>query len=273
MCRVFKLHRSGFYAWLDKPLSNHAIEDQRLLARIKEFYIASGGTYGSPWIHRDLRDAGEICSVHRVAKIMRENRLRAQIGYKRRYMKGGKLGSIAGNILDRKFSPDMPNQAWVSDITYVRTYEGFLYVATVLDLFSRRIVGWSMDKNIDRHLVIRALMMAVWKRQPKATVLVHSDQGSQYSSADYVAFLQVNNFKPSMSRRGNCHDNAVAESFFATFKKRVTQRKAYPTRDDAKTEIFNFIEMFYSPIKRHSHTGSVSSAQFEEDYFPRLESA
>ncbi|MDA9050211.1 IS3 family transposase, partial [Pseudomonadales bacterium] len=137
---------------------------------------------------------------------------------------------------------------------YVRTYEGFLYVATVLDLFSRRIVGWSMDKNIDLHLVIRALMMAVWKRQPKATVLVHSDQGSQYGSADYVAFLQANNLKPSMSRRGNCHDNAVAESFFATFKKRVTQRKIYSTREHAKTEIFNFIEMFYNPIKRHSHT-------------------
>lgn len=180
-------------------MSNHAIEAQRLLTRIKEFYIASGGTFGSPWIHRDLRDAGETCSVHRVAKIMRENRLRGQIGYKRRYMKGGKLGSIAGNILDRNFSPDMPNQAWVSDITYARTYEGFLYVATVLDLFSRRIVGGSMDKNIDRHLVIRALMMAVWKRQPKATVLVHSDQGSQYSSADYVAFLRANNLKPSMS--------------------------------------------------------------------------
>ena len=117
MCRVFKLHRSGFYAWLDKPLSNHGIEDQRLLTRIKEFYIASGGTYGSPWIHRDLRDAGETCSVHRVAQIMRENRLRAQIDYKRRYIKGGKLGSIAGNILDRNVSPDMPNQAWVSDIT------------------------------------------------------------------------------------------------------------------------------------------------------------
>ena len=272
MCRVFKLHRSGFYAWMDKPLSNHNIEDQRLLSRVKEFYIASGGTYGSPWIHRDLRDAGEICSVHRVARIMRENKLRAQIGYKRRYMKGGKLGSIADNVLDRNFNPDMPNQAWVSDITYVRTYEGFLYVATVLDLFSRRIVGWSMDKNIDRHLVIRALMMAVWKRQPKATVLVHSDQGSQYSSADYVAFLQANNLKPSMSRRGNCHDNAVAESFFATFKKRVTQRKIYSTRDDAKTEIFNFIEMFYNPIKRHSHTGGVSPAKFEQDYFSKLES-
>jgi putative transposase len=202
---------------------------------------------------------------------MNSNRLRAEIGYKRRYMKGGKRGRIAGNILDRNFSPDMPSLAWVS-ITYVRTYEGFLYVATVLDLFSRRIVGWSMDKNIDRHLVIRALMMAVWKRQPKATVLVHSDQGSQYSSADYVAFLQANNLKPSMSRRGNCHDNAVAESFFATFKKRVTQQKIYSTRDDAKTEIFNFIEMFYNPIKRHSHTGGVSPTQFEEAYFSRLES-
>jgi putative transposase len=161
--------------------------------------------------------------------------------------------------------------AWVSDITYVRTHEGFLYVATVLDLFSRRIVGWSMDKNIDRHLVIRALMMAVWKRQPKETVLVHSDQGSQYGSADYLSFLRENNLKPSMSRRGNCHDNAVAESFFATFKKRVTQRKIYSTRSDAKTEIFNFIEMFYNPIKRHSHTGGISPVKFEEDYFSKLE--
>jgi putative transposase len=272
MCRVFKLHRSGFYAWLDKPLSNHAIEDQRLLARIKEFYIASGGTYGSPWIHRDLRDAGEICSVHRVAKIMRENRLRAQIGYKRRYMKGGKLGSIAGNILDRKFSPDMPNQAWVSDITYVRTYEGFLYVATVLDLFSRRIVGWSMDKNIDRHLVIRALMMAVWKRQPKATVLVHSDQGSQYGSADYVAFLQANNLKPSMSRRGNCHDNAVAESFFSLLKTERIKRKIYKTRSEAKAEIFNYIELFYNPSRRHGNNDGVSPIEFEKQYYQKLSS-
>ena len=146
-----------------------------------------------------------------------------------------------------------------------------MYFATVLDLFSRRIIGWSMDKNIDRHLVIRALMMAVWQRQPKGYVLIHSDQGSQYGSADYLSFLKTNNLKPSMSRRGNCHDNAVAESFFATFKKRVTQRKIYSTRDDAKTEIFNFIEMFYNPVKRHSHTGGVSPVQFEKDYFSRLE--
>ena len=272
MCRVFKVHRSGFYAWLQKPLSNRAIEDKRLLTQIKAFYIASGATYGSPWIHRDLRDAGEACSVHRVARIMRENNLKAQIGYKHRYIKGGKVGRVAANILGRNFNPKEPNQAWVSDITYVRTHEGFLYVATVLDLFSRRIVGWAMDRNIDRHLVIRALLMAVMQRQPKSSVLVHSDQGSQYGSADYLAFMKANNLEPSMSRRGNCHDNAVAESFFATFKKRVTQRKVYSTRDDAKTEIFNFIEMFYNPIKRHSHTGGISPVRFEENYYSKLES-
>jgi len=129
-----------------------------------------------------------------------------------------------------------------------------------------------MDRNIDRHLVIRALLMAVMQRQPKSSVLVHSDQGSQYGSADYLAFMKANNLEPSMSRRGNCHDNAVAESFFATFKKRVTQRKVYATRDDAKTEIFNFIEMFYNPIKRHSHTGGISPVQFENNYYSQLES-
>lgn len=201
---------------------------------------------------------------------MREHQLKAQIGYKRRYMKGGKTGSIANNVLERNFNPGKPNQAWVSDITYVRTHEGFLYVATVLDLLSRRVVGWSMDKNIDRHLVIRALMTAVWKRQPKERVLVHSDQGSQYGSSNYLAFLKENNLQPSMSRRGNCHGNAVAESFFATFKKRVTKKKIYATRDQAKSGIFNFIEMFYNPIKRNSHTGEISLAQYEKDYFSRL---
>lgn len=267
MCKVLKLNRSGFYAWLAKPLSDRAIEDVRLLKKIKEFFVASGCTYGSPWIHRDLREAGETCSKHRVARIMQENKLRAQIGYKRRYMKGGKPAKVADNLLAREFSPDKPNHAWVSDITYVRTYEGYLYVAVVLDLFSRRVVGWSMDKTMDRHLVINALLMAVWQRQPKKEVLVHSDQGSQYGSHDYLNFMGENNLKPSMSRRGNCHDNAVAESFFATFKKRVLRKKIYSTREEGKTEIFNFIEMFYNPIKRHSHTGGISPVKFEEAYF------
>lgn len=161
----------------------------------------------------------------------------------------------------------MPNTAWVSDITYVRNYEGFLYLATVIDLFSSRVVGWSMDKNMDKHLVIGALLMAVYKRRPKDSMLVHSEQGSQYGSSDYLAFIKEHNLKPSISRRGNCHDSAVAESFFATFKKRVTRKKIYSTRDEAKTEIFNFIEMFYNPKKRHSYTGGVSPAKFEKAYF------
>jgi putative transposase len=205
MCRVLKLNRSGFYAWLKQPLSIRAIEDNRLLKRIKEFYVASGGTYGSPWIHRDLREAGELCSVHRVAKIMRLNNLKAQIGYKRQYIKGSKPSRIADNVLERDFAPIKPNTAWVSDITYIRTYEGFLYLATVIDLFSRRVVGWSMDKNMDKYLVIGALLMAVYQRRPKESVLVHSDQGSQYGSSDYLAFMKEHNLKPSMSRRGNCH--------------------------------------------------------------------
>jgi putative transposase len=271
MCRVFKLNRSGFYAWLKKPLSARAIEDNRLLKLIKTFYIASGGTHGSPWIYHDLRETGEECSVHRVAKIMRANQLKAQIGYKRRYCQGGKPSRIADNRLERQFNPEEPNKIWVSDITYIRTYEGFLYVATVMDLFSRRIVGWSMDKNRDKRLVINALLMAVYRRQAKREVLVHSDQGSQYGSADYLAFLKENNLRPSMSRRGNCHDNAVAESFFATIKKRIVKKKIYSTRNDAKAEIFNFIEMFYNPIKRHSHTGGVSPVKFEDAYFSKLQ--
>lgn len=204
---------------------------------------------------------------NQVAKCSVPVQLKAQIGYKRRYIKGGKPSRIADNVLERDFKPDAPNTAWVSDITYIRTYEGFLYLATVIDLFSRRVVGWSMDKTMDKHLVIQALLMAVYQRRPKHSVLVHSDQGSQYGSADYLSFMKEHNLKPSMSRRGNCHDNAVAESFFATLKKRVTRKKIYSTRDEAKTEIFNFIEMFYNPKKRHSHTGGVSPAKFEETYF------
>lgn len=230
MCRVFKINRSGFYAWLKTPVSKRAIEDQRLLAQISAFYIASGGTYGSRWIHRDLRVAGESCSVNRVANIMRLNRLKAQIGYKRRYIKGSKLSRIAENVLERNFDPSASNTAWVSDITYIRKHEGCLYLAAVIDLFSRRFVGWSMDRNMDKHLVAQALLMAVYQRRPKQEVFVRSDQGSQYGSADYLIFMKEHNLKSSMSRRGNCHDNLVAESFFATLKKRVTRKKIFATR-------------------------------------------
>jgi putative transposase len=271
MCRVLKINRSGFYVWQKNPLSNRAIEDNRLLERIHELYEASGGTYGSLWIHQDLREAGEVCSVNRVAKIMRRNNLVAQIGYKRKYVNGSKLSSVADNFLDRDFASDAPNVARVSDITYIRTYKVFLYLAIVIDLYSRRVVGWSMNKNMDKRLVINALMMAVYQRWPTQSVLVHTDQGSQYGSADYLAFLNEHNLVPSMSRRVNCHDNAVAESFFGTLKKRVLRNKIFSTRDEAKTEIFNFIEMFYNPKKRYSHTGGVSPAKFEATYFLETE--
>jgi len=205
-----------------------------LLKLVKTFYVESGSTYGSPWIHQDLREVGEKCSVNRVTKIMHKHKLKAQIGYKRRHIKGGSTSRIADNKLKRQFNPPEPNQIWVSDITYIRTHEGFLYLATVMDLLSRRIVGWSMDKNMDKQLVINALLMAVYQRQPKTEVMVHSDQGSQYGSSDYLAFMKAHNLVPSMSRQGNCHDNAVAESFFATIKKRIVKRKIYSTREDAK---------------------------------------
>ena len=184
MSRALRVHPSGFYAWLKQPLSARAIEDRRLTKLIKASFVASGGTYGSPWIHEGLREAGERCSVHRVARLMRESRLRAQIGYKRRYIKGGQPAKVADNRLQRDFTAAAPNQAWVTDITYVRTYEGFLYLAVVVDLFSRRVVGWSMQNTLSRDLVIQALLMAVWRRQPTESVLVHIDQGSQYGSHD-----------------------------------------------------------------------------------------
>jgi len=272
MCHVLRLHPSGFYAWLKRPVSDRAKEDQRLLTQIRTCYVASGGTYGSPWIHRDLQDSGETCSVHRVARLMRQNRLRAQIGYKRRYIAGGKLAKVAPNRLNRVFEASSPNQAWVCDITYIRTHEGFLYLAVVVDLFSRRVVGWSMQNTMSRDLVLQALLSAVWRRRPASSVLVHSDQGSQYGSRDYLDFLKEHGLEPSMSRRGNCLDNAVAESFFATLKKLRIRNRVYDTRDEARADVFDFIEMFYNSTKRHSHVGGMSPIQFEADYFLRLQS-
>ena len=170
-------------------------------------------------------------------KIMRENKLKAQIGYKRRYIKRGKTAKIADNILQRDFNPDAPNKSWVSDITYVKTYEGFLYVAMVLDLFSRRVIGWSMGKTIDRHLVIDAMLMAKIRHQPKEKVLFHSDQGSQYGSHDCVSFMSENNLIPSMSRRGNCHHNAVAESFLLRLKS-VLREEKYSRQEKKQNQKF-----------------------------------
>ena len=178
MCRVLKVARAGYYQWFHKPLSDRAIEDQRLLGLIQTSYAASGGVYGSRRVFLDLRELGETCGVHRVARIMRANKIKALRGYKAPRQINGRPSIVAGNKLEREFSVDLPNRAWVTDITYIRTWQGWLYLAVVLDLFSRKVIGWSMQPTLARKIVLDALMMAVWRRRPKQPVIVHSDQES-----------------------------------------------------------------------------------------------
>jgi len=263
MCRVLGVARSGFYAWLHKPLSDHAIEDQRLLILIRASYAASHGVYGSPRVFLDLREAGETCGRHRVARIMMINKIKALRGYKAPRIIAGRPSIITPNKLERAFTVDQPNRVWVTDITYIRTWQGWLYLAAVMDLYARLIVGWSMKPTLARDLVLDAIVMAVWRRKPKHTVLVHSDQGSQYGSDDWLRFCKANNLEPSMSRRGNCWDNAVAESFFSSLKKERIRKRIYKTRDLAKADVFDYIEVFYNRTRRHSHLGGVSPEAFE----------
>jgi len=263
MCRVLRVQRSGFYAWLRQPVSARGREDLRLLGLIRSFYAESGGLYGSPRIHKDLREFGERCGENRVARLMKQDGIRAQRGYKRPRYKAGPATIIAPNRVQQAFSIDQPNRVWVTDITYIRTYEGWLYLAVVIDLFSRHVVGWSMKPTLAREIVLDALLMAIWRRRPKQEVIIHSDQGSQYGSDDWLRFLKEHNLKPSMSRRGNCYDNAVVESFFSSLKKERIRRKIYATRAEARAEIFDYIEVFYNRTRRHSHLGQVSPAAYE----------
>ena len=194
---------------------------------------------------------------------MRAEGLRAQVGYgSTPRHRGGPIGLVE-NVLNRDFAPEAPNQVWVTDITYIRTYEGWLFLAVVMDLYSRQVVGWATAPTMTRDLVLQALLAAVWKRKPGAGVLVHSDQGSQFTSDDWQAFLKAHHMVPSMSRRGNCHDNAVAESFFSALKKERIKRRIYPNRATATSDLFDYIEMFYNPIRRHGSAGGVSPVEFE----------
>ena len=186
-------------------------------------------------------------------------------------MSSGRQHVITPNVLDRQFDPVMPNQAWVTDITYIKTHEGWLYLGTVMDLFSRRIIGWSMQSRITKELVLDALLMAVWRRKPKKGVLVHSDQGSQYTSYDWSEFLKEHGLEGSMSRRGNCHDNAVAESFFQLLKRERIKRKIYATRDVARSDIFDYIEMFYNAKRQHGSNNGLSPVDYERQYFKEAE--
>lgn len=263
LCRVLQVARAGFYQWLHEPDSAHTKEDARLLALIRDSYTASGGVYGSRRVLGDLREIGEQCGKHRVARLMRAHRLKAQRGYKAPRPIAGRPSLLAPNHLNREFTVDQPDKAWVTDITYIRTWQGWLYLAVVIDLYSRRVVGWSMKPTMTRELPINALLMAVWQRKPKAAVLIHSDQGSQYGSDDWRRFCAANRLEPSMSRRGNCWDNAVAESFFSSLKKERIRKRIYKTRELARADVFDYIEAFYNRVRRHSHLGGVSPEAFE----------
>ena len=269
MCRLLEVAPSGYYAWLQEPVSKRTQDDVRLLRLIRSSYIASHGVYGAPRIFLDLREAGETCSKHRVARLMRVNKIRALHGYRTRTYSATKPSKLIPNILKRNFDVEKPNKAWVTDITYIRTWEGWLYLVVVMDLFSRKIVGWATKSTIARELVIDAVVMAVKCRRPRKTV-IHSDQGSQYVSDDWRRFCRTNNLEPSMSRRGNCWDNAVAESFFGSLKKERIKKRIYKNREIARTDIYDYIETFYNPIRRHSHLGGVSPDDFELAANPRL---
>lgn len=265
MCRVLKVHFSGFYAWLKEPLSQRALEDVRQTYLIQQAWADSGKVYGYRKLHDDLRDQGETCSENRVARLAGLAGIAAQIGYKRRLGRyGGKPAVVAENKLARQFRVDVPDKVWVTDITYIKTHEGWLYLSVVIDLFSRRVVGWSAQSRMTTDLALQSLLAAVWRRKPKRKVMIHSDQGSQFTSREWQSFLRQHNLEASMSRRGNCHDNAVAESFFQLVKRERIRRRAYPTREAARRDVFDYIEMFYNPKRKHTNNGMLSPVDFED---------
>ncbi|EOZ1385310.1 MULTISPECIES: IS3 family transposase [Enterobacteriaceae] len=264
MCRVLCVARAGFYAWLHNPVSARDKDNQRLLTLIRDSYSLSGGVYGYRRVHGDLNEIGETCGKNRVGRIMQLNRIKAVRGYKAPRRIAGRPSVVAPNRVQRQFTVVRANQVWVTDITYIRTWQGWLYLAVVIDLFARNVVGWSMKPTLSRELALDALMMAVWRRKPDGEVIVHSDQGSQNGSDDWQRFCRANNLAPSMSRRGNCWDNAVAESFFSSLKKERIRKRIYKTRDLARADIFDYIEVFYNRARRHSHLGGVSPEAFEQ---------
>ncbi|UXJ66624.1 IS3 family transposase [Enterobacter kobei] len=270
LCRALDVHPSGFYAWFKQPYSQRHQVDLRLTGQIKQFWLESGCVYGYRKIHLDLRDSGQQCGVNRVWRLMNRAGIKAQVGYRSPRARKGEASIVSPNRLQRQFNPDAPDKRWVTDITYVRTHEGWLYLAVVVDLFSRKIIGWSMQSRMTKDIVLNALLMAVWRRNPQKQVLVHSDQGSQYTSHEWQSFLKSHCLEGSMSRRGNFHDNAVAESFFQLLKRERIKKKIYGTREEARSDIFDYIEMFYNSKRRHGSSNQMSPTEYENQYYQRL---
>lgn len=264
MCRRLDVSSAGFYRWLKADEPARARRDRQLATMIRASHAASGGTYGSPRITRDLKDAGEAVGRKRVARVMRENGLTGEAPRAFRRTTDSKHDMpVADNIVARDFSPDAPNQVWAADITYVRTWAGWLYLAVVIDLFSRRVVGWAIADHMRTELVINALTMALDTRRPDRGLVHHSDRGSQYASHAHREALEEHGAICSMSRKGDCWDNAVVESFFGTLKQELLHRHAWPSKQGATKAIGEYIERFYNTRRRHSTLGYVSPLEYE----------
>ncbi len=264
ICQVLKVSKSGYYRWLEKPQSDREKENEYLLEMIKHFHKQSGERYGSPRIYEDIKEGGISCGLNRVARIMKKNKIQAKMKKKFKKTTNSKHNyPIAKNILDRNFFVNEKDKAWVSDISYIHTAEGWLYICIIMDLFSRNIIGWSMDSHMKVDLVEEAFNMAYDKRQPSEGLIFHSDRGSQYASNEFTKLLISKKIIASMSRKGNCWDNACAESFFHSLKTEEVYFNYYNSRAEAKRNIFEYIEVFYNRKRRHSYLGYMSPVNFE----------
>ncbi len=264
LCRLMGVSQSGYFAWKDRPASCRQRDDLVMLAHVRSAYSLSNETYGSPRMVRELQDQGFAVGRRRIARLMRENGMHAR--QKRRFKRttdSHHAFPIAPNIIAQDFAATGPNQKWGADISYIWTREGWLYLAVVIDLFARRVVGWAVSDRLHRKLALQALQMAITMRRPPRGLIHHSDRGSQYCSLDYQAILKANGITISMSGKGNCYDNAMVETFFKTLKSELIWRTVFHTRHDAETAIARYIDGFYNPIRRHSSLDYKSPAQFE----------
>ncbi|KQO55963.1 transposase [Methylobacterium sp. Leaf87] len=264
MCNALDVSRSGSHAWLTRRASRRVQDDATILSKVRASFAASDRTYGARRIWHDVLADGINCGLHGIKRLMRENALRARPRRRCLPKDDGERSVVSPNILDRQFEPDRPNQKWIADFTYIWTAEGWLYVAAVIDLFSRRVVGWSVQASMTAQLVTDARLMAVWRRGKPNPLLHHSDQGSQYTSEPFQRLMADHGITCSMSRSGNVWDNAAMESFFSSLKTERTARKTYRSRDQARADVFDCIERFCNPARRHSPLGYVSPIEFEK---------
>lgn len=267
MASVFNVHRGGYYKWTKHPRTKRELENIELTKMIKKIFFEYKHRYGSPRIAKELTEQGIICSKNRVCKLMRKENLIPRARRKFKVTTNSKHNlKISPDLVKRNFNPSKPNRIWVSDLTYIRTRDGWLYLCVVLDLFSRKVIGWSMDEKMKTSMFIKALDMAKENRLPASSVIFHSDRGAQYASDTFRQRLSRYNMAQSMSRQGNCLDNAAAESFFHTLKVEEVYGQSYETRQEAKSCIFEYIEVFYNRKRRHSYLGLESPQVFEDRY-------